>query len=174
MQIDKAIPAVSQGRLGALSASRTTVTTMPPHHLLVVANETVEGQLLVETVRDVALSRHADVLVVAPALNTRLRHWMSDSDRAHSAAEARLTGCLARLQEAGVRAAGHVGDADPLRAMEDAMQLFPADEIVIGTHPEERSNWLAHDLVARACARFALPVVHVVVDVATHQEYLAA
>jgi GABA permease len=144
------------------------------HHLLVVANETVEGTVLVETVRDIALSRDADVLVVAPALNTRLRHWMSDSDRAHAAAQQRLDNTLARLRAAGVRANGHVGDADPLRAMEDAMQLFGADEIVISTHPEERSNWLAHDLVARACARFELPVAHVVVDVATHVEYLAA
>jgi GABA permease len=144
------------------------------HHLLVVANETVEGTVLVETVRDVALSRDADVLVVAPALNTRLRHWMSDSDGAHAAARQRLENTLARLRAAGVRARGNVGDADPLRAMEDAMQLFGADEIVVGTHPEERSNWLAHDLVARACARFGLPVVHVVVDVAAHEEYLAA
>ena len=147
---------------------------MRNHHLLVVANETVEGTVLVETVRDIALSRDADVLVVAPALNSRIRHWMSDSDQAEAAARQRLDNTLWRLNAAGVRAEGRVGDADPLRAMEDAMRLFPADEIVIGTHPEERSNWLAHDLVARACARFELPVAYVVVDVAAHQEYLAA
>jgi GABA permease len=147
---------------------------MPKHHLLVVANETVEGSALVDTVRDIAIAGDAEVLVVAPALNTRLRHWMSDSDGAHHAAELRLAGCLARLHEAGVRAIGHVGDADPMLAIEDAIAHFPATEIVVGTHPEERSNWLAHDLVARACAYFGLPVAHVVVDVATHQEYLAA
>jgi hypothetical protein len=147
---------------------------MSTHHLLIVANETVEGDALVNTVRDIALSHDAVVFVVAPALNSRLRHWMSDSDAAHAVADARLAGCLARLREAGVRAGGEVGDADPMRAIEDAMSIFPADEIVIGTHPEERSNWLAHDLVSRACARWALPVVHVVVDVVTRQEYLAA
>jgi GABA permease len=144
------------------------------HHLLIVANETVEGTALVETVRDIALSQDADVLVVAPALNSRLRHYMSDSDRARDAAEQRLAGCLTRLRDAGVHATGHVGDADPLRAMEDAMAVFPADEIVIGTHPEPFSNWLAHDIVARACARFGLPVAQIVVDVVSHQEYLAA
>jgi nucleotide-binding universal stress UspA family protein len=147
---------------------------MTNHHILVVANETVEGTTLVEAVRDMALSHDAEVLVVAPALNTRLRHWMSDSDGARRAAELRLAGCLARLREAGVHAAGHVGDADPMLAIEDALAGFPADEIVVGTHPEPRSNWLAHDLVSRACAYFGLPVAHVVVDVATHQEYLAA
>jgi nucleotide-binding universal stress UspA family protein len=144
------------------------------HHLLIVANETVEGSALVDTVRDIALSHDADVLVVAPALNTRLRHYMSDTDRAHRAAEERLAGCLARLRAAGVRANGEVGDADPMLAIDDAMATFPADEIIIGTHPEARSNWLAHDLVARTCARFGLPVAHVVVDLVSHQEYLAA
>jgi hypothetical protein len=147
---------------------------MSTHHLLIVANETVEGDALVNTVRDIALSHDAVVFVVAPALNSRLRHWMSDSDAAHAVADARLAGCLARLREAGVRAGGEVGDADPMRAIEDAMHIFRADEILIGTHPEERSNWLAHDLVGRVCAVFGLPVAHVVVDVAAHREYLAA
>jgi len=147
---------------------------MSKHQILVVANETVEGSALVEAVRDMALSHDAEVLVVAPALNSRLRHWMSDSDRARHAAELRLEGCLGRLQAAGVRATGHVGDADPMRAIEDAMHLFPADEVVIGTHPEERSNWLARDLVGRTCARHDVPVLHVVVDLAARQEYLAA
>jgi GABA permease len=153
---------------------RKGVNTTPPHHILVVANETVEGTALVDAVRDTAILRDADVLVVAPALNTRLRHWMSDSDAARNAAERRLAGCLARLREAGVNVAGHVGDADPMRAIEDAMRTFPADEIVIGTHPEERSNWLARDLVARACARHDVPVLHVVVDLVAHVEYIAA
>jgi nucleotide-binding universal stress UspA family protein len=144
------------------------------HHLLIVANETVEGSALVDTVRDIALSHDAEVLVVAPALNTRLRHYMSDSDRARRAAEERLARCLARLHAAGVRATGEVGDADPMLAIEDAMATFPADEIIISTHPEARSNWLAHDIVARTCARFGLPVGHVVVDLVSHEEYLAA
>src|SRR3954451_10663383 len=147
---------------------------MTNQHLLVVANETVEGNALVETVRDIALAGNAEVLVVAPALNSRLRHWMSDSDGAHHAAELRLARCLGRLREAGVSATGHVGDADPVLAMEDAMADFPADEIVIGTHPEARSNWLALDLVGRTCAYFCLPVYHVVVDDAAHRDYLAA
>jgi nucleotide-binding universal stress UspA family protein len=133
------------------------------HNLLIVANETVDGSALVDTVRDIALSHDAEVLVVAPALNTRLRHYMSDTDRATRAAEERLAGCLARLRAAGVRAAGEVGDADPMLAIEDAMATFPADEIIIGTHPETRSNWLAHNIVERARERFGLPVAHVVV-----------
>src|SRR3954454_23234708 len=110
------------------------MTAPTTHHLLVVANESAEGSTLVTAVRDIALSRDSDVLVVAPALNTRLRHWLSDSDAAHRAAARRLADYLCLLQEAGVRVAGHVGDADPLHAIDDAMGRVPADEIIIGTH----------------------------------------
>ena len=130
--------------------------------VLVIANETVEAEILHDTI---AYTAHAtEVVVVAPALNTRLRHWTSDEDAARRLADERLVGCLSALDDAGVHVRGWVGDADPLLAVEDALALFPADELLIATHPEERSNWLARDLVARACARFSLPVVHLVVE----------
>lgn len=130
--------------------------------VLVIANETVEAEILHDTI---AYTAHAtEVLVVAPALNTRLRHWTSDEDEARRLADERLVGCLSALDDAGVHVRGWVGDADPLLAIEDALAIFPADELLIATHPEERSNWLARDLVARACARFSLPVVHLVVE----------
>jgi hypothetical protein len=130
--------------------------------ILVVANETAEGAQLHETV----LARgngSAEVHVVSPALNSRLRHWISDVDQARHAAEDRLVKCLGRLRDAGLDARGSVGDSDPLQAIADALHSFPADEIVVATHPEERSNWLERDLVERARSRYALPVLHVVV-----------
>ncbi len=129
--------------------------------VLVVANETIAGAVL----HDVIVGQHgAEVVVVAPALNSRIRHWTSDEDRARSEAAARLEDCVAALRDAGVDARGHVGDADPMQAIADALVFFDADELLVATHPEQRSNWLAHDLVGRACARFGLPVAHLVVD----------
>src|SRR3954452_10711575 len=130
--------------------------------LLVVSNETVEAGVLHDTI--VARAGATEVAIVAPALNSRLRHWFSDEDPARHAAAARLDRCMSALGEAGVRVDGWVGDADPIQAIADALAAFPAEELLIVTHPDERSNWLAHDLVARACARFSLPVVHLVVD----------
>jgi GABA permease len=145
-----------------------------PHRLLVIANETIEGQALHDAVRERAAAGRTEVLVVAPALNTRLRHWMSDTDAARRAAEDRLVACLERLERAGIHAQGWVGDADPLRAIGDALFVFSARELIIATHPEERSNWLAHNLVERARAHYDMPVVHVVVDLQRHQDYVAA
>jgi len=141
--------------------------------ILVVANETVDGAVLYETVRARAGDR-GQVLVVAPALNSRLRHWTSDEDDARAVAAARVCHCLEGLRRAGVHARGVVGDADPVLAIADALQLFGADEVVIATHPERRSHWLARGVVQRARARFGLPVMHIVVDRERRVEYVRA
>jgi hypothetical protein len=44
--------------------------------------------------------------------------------------------------------------------------VFQADEIVISTHPPERSHWLERGVVERARDEIDLPVTHVVVDLA--------
>jgi hypothetical protein len=139
--------------------------------ILVVANETAEGPALHEAVRERAAGG-GEVLVLAPALNSRLRHWVSDENRARAGAEARLRHCLDRLEAAGVDANGVVGDADPLQAIEDTLQVFAAQELVIATHPEACSHWLARRVVERARTRFRLPVLHVVVDRAIGNEYV--
>jgi hypothetical protein len=130
--------------------------------ILVVANETVEDETLYETVRARA-NGGAELFVVAPALNSRLRHWVSDVDEARAAAEDRLAKFLGRLLRSGFDAGGCVGDSDPLQAMTDALRRFPADEIVVATHPRERSNWLERDLVGRARRQHTQEIVHVVV-----------
>lgn len=132
--------------------------------ILVVANETVAGRSLRDEVVRRAVERDAQVLVVTPALNTRIRHWTSDEDTARGAAQARLDESLAALSRDGIDAQGTVGDDDPCQAIEDALRMFAADEIVVSTHPAGRSNWLEHGVVERAKERFDLPITHVVVD----------
>lgn len=134
-----------------------------PRRVLVVANETSDGTELHEALRFRVRASRSEVRVVVPALNSPLRHWLSDEDEARRRAEARLARCLSRLGAAGIAASGHVGDADPLLAIADELHAFPAEEIVISTHPPSRSRWLARDLVDRARTRFGLPVTHLVV-----------
>jgi len=97
-----------------------------------------------------------EVVVVAPALNSRLRHWLSDEDDARAAAEERLASTLASLRRSGVEASGFIGDADPLRALADALGLYEAECVTIAASAEP--NWLARDLVERARLRFGVPV----------------
>jgi len=132
--------------------------------ILVIANETVGGRALLDVLREKSDGVREQVLVVVPALNTPLRHWVSDDDAARAAAQHRLDASLARLREEGIEARGEVGDGDPLQAMEDALRTFGAHEIVISTHPEGRSNWLERNVVSAARERVDAPITHVVVD----------
>jgi hypothetical protein len=142
--------------------------------ILVISNETVTGTVLHEAIRFRARNVGGEVLVVVPALNSRVRNWMSDVDGARRAAEKRLARSLERLAAAGIQARGQIGDGDPMQAIADALGVFAADEVIIATHPEARSHWLAHDLVARARVRFDQPIVHIVVDLEQQQEYVAS
>jgi hypothetical protein len=138
--------------------------------ILVIANETVGGRTLRDTIHEKAEGYREEVLVVTPALNSPLKHWASDEDDARAAAQERLDASLAKLAEAGVQARGEVGDGDPLQAMEDALRTFGADEIIISTHPEGRSHWLERGVVSGARERFAVPITHVVVDLEAERE----
>jgi GABA permease len=138
--------------------------------ILVIANETVGGTALRETIKKHAEGSRERVLVVVPALNSPLRHWVSDEDPARAAAERRLAESLRRLREAGVEARGEIGDAEPLQAIEDWLRLFDADEVIISTHPEGRSHWLERGVVREARERFAVPITHVVVDLEAERD----
>ncbi len=128
--------------------------------ILVLANETAASPALRQLVTRLGAGAETRVLVVAPTLIGRLDFWAGDDRRARSAAGRRLDHCLAALGDAGVDAGGYIGDSDPLQAIEDALSVFDADEIVISTHPEGSSNWLARHVVARARIRFEQPIHH--------------
>ena len=161
--------------LRARREERPPQTEPRPHapgerRILVVANETVGGHTLRSMILEKSLDVREEVLVVTPALNSPLKHWVSDEDDARAAAQERLEASLSKLAEAGVQARGEVGDGDPLQAMEDALRTFGADEIIISTHPAGRSNWLERGVVTKARERFTVPITHVVVDLERERE----
>jgi hypothetical protein len=145
---------------------RTTVApgSEDVRRILVIANETVGGHELFDVIAERAEGVEEEVLVVCPALNSPLKTWVSDEDDARQQARVRLDATLGRLAAIGVHARGEVGDGDPVQAMDDALRTFGADEIVISTHPEGRSNWLERGVVTSARERFDVPIRHVVVD----------
>jgi membrane protein implicated in regulation of membrane protease activity len=154
---------------------RPPKTAPRPHaagerRILVIANETVGGNTLRSAILDRSRDVREEVLVVTPALNSPLRHWVSDDDGARAAAQQRLEKSISQLAEAGVEARGEIGDGDPLQAIEDALRTFGADEIIISTHPEGRSNWLEREVVENARERFTVPIKHVVVDLEAERE----
>jgi hypothetical protein len=133
--------------------------------LLVVANETVQGAGLLKEIGDRCRDRRCEVMVVTPALAaSRASHWASDIDEAIELARQRMELSLIEIKRLGLKAKGEIGDSDPNMAIEDALRVFPADEIVISTHPPDRSRWLEDGVVDKARERIDLPITHVVVD----------
>jgi hypothetical protein len=135
-----------------------------PFKILVIANESVDGRELHDVLQaHDPCAGTTEVLVVAPALNSRLRFWVSDVDPARRAAERRLRQSLLGLGGEGMKAVGSVGDSEPLQAIADGLRVFAADEIVLVTHNEDEAHWVEHDLVERAQERFpGFPIVHLV------------
>ncbi len=139
-----------------------------------IANRTCPCPLLVDEIAARVGDGDREVLVIAPALNSRIRHWVSDVDEALARAHDRVDLSLADLRERGISARGEVGDANPLLAIADALAAFPATELVIVTHPAGQSNWLEHHLIERATCRFHLPITHLVSTEGLEDQVIAA
>lgn len=135
------------------------------HRVLVVANETIGGRAALEEIRPRSEVGPSEFLVVTPALiDSRAARLASDVDAARSAALRRMELSLQALEDAGLSARGEVGDSDPSVALEDALRVFAADEVIILTHPPDRSPSLERQVVERAREETDLPVTHVVID----------
>lgn len=103
----------------------------------------------------------AEVRVLAPASQiSRLDRLTNAEDDARADAAARAK--TASEAVPGKLVEAHVGDVDPLQAIEDALRVFPADEIVVVTAPDEQATWLETGLGEQAQERFSVPVRHLV------------
>jgi hypothetical protein len=131
--------------------------------ILAIVSEPVSADVLKNAVGEED-AQNAEVMVVAPALNTKRRFFLADPDEAIERADAVQEETVERLDEGGVDAAGDTGESDPLLAIQDALQTFPADEIVLFTHSGGERNWLEDGLVDDAKERFEPPVRHLVVE----------
>jgi hypothetical protein len=131
--------------------------------ILVVAADDHIDEPLRRELGERAGDRTPEVRVVVPALaETAFEQAAGAVDEGMARARENLDESLGRMRDAGVEGEGLVGDSDPILAIEDALYEFPADEIVIVTHPEHEGRWLEDDLFERARQRFEPPIHHYV------------
>ncbi len=136
---------------------------MAGRRVLIIANEAVaDVGALPEVVRR-QVAEAEEVCVVASILTTRLQWWVSDIDAAAVEADDRMNAIVGSIGDAGPAIRGRVGD-DPLQAVADALEQFPADALVLGVHPPDVANWQERRLTEDVCARFGLPVTEILVD----------
>ena len=131
--------------------------------LLVVTPEPIDAALLRSTLGDEV--RGAEVLVVSPASNrSKVAFWMSDTDEAIAEAETAKVDTVERLEEEGIDAAGQTGESEPAQAIDDALATFPADRIVIFSHPEGDRDYREDEGLADAESRWNVPVTHALIS----------
>ena len=119
-------------------------------HTLVVANQTVESDPLHRRIVEKSSeSRHRFTLVVPAAGGA------GDPNE-------RLGSMLKRLSDEGIQAVGQVGHPDAFTAIQNALQFYKVDEILISTFEGERSGWLRANLIERVQGSTRCPVEHVV------------
>lgn len=124
---------------------------------LVVANETVNSRPLLETLKRKADEEPRRFIVIAPQAGA------GNGDSEEDPHE-RLAHTLKEMEKAGLEAVGQVVHPDPFTAIQNALQFYAPDDIVISTFPETRSGWLRADLVGRVQASTRKPVEHVVAE----------
>jgi hypothetical protein len=132
----------------------------------VIANETVAGRGLIDALKRRSAEGPLLVTVVAPVNQPREGYVVYEDTRRASAGR-RLERTLETLRGEGIAASGHVVEADPVAALKDALaQLEPRpDEIIVSTHPRQRSGWLRRNVVERIQkAAGNIPVEHIEVD----------
>jgi hypothetical protein len=133
-------------------------------HVVVIANETAASRSLADLLQERAKEDEVQVTVVAPVNQPRQGNVVYYDTR-RAAARRRLDKTLDLLHEHGVNATGVVVECDPVAALRDAIEQLDPDEVIVSTHPQQKSGWLRRNAVDQM-RRVAgdLPFQHVVVD----------
>jgi len=132
---------------------------LPFKTTLVVANRTTRSDELIDALKSKATDEKHLFIVVVPQ--------EGGGGTAASAARGRLSQMRERARHAGLVVAGMVGDPDPYTAIQNALQFFRIDDIIISTLPETRSGWMRANLIERVRKSSTCPVEHVVEGAST-------
>jgi len=132
-----------------------------PTRVLVVAHKTAADQPLLDAVRERAQRSPSSFTLLVPNSAHGLHKVLDTEDQNPGEAQAVLDTALPKLSAvAGSPVEGVVGDADPVAAVHDAINLRGFDEIIISTLPTHLSRWLKLDLPSKV-AGMGLPVTTV-------------
>lgn len=137
---------------------------MAAKRVLVITNEVVADPAGVPDVIQKQVREADEVLVVAPALTSRLHSWVSDIDAEFQEADERQMKLVSGIGSSGPAISGQVGDEDPLQAVADALVTFPADALILGVHASDDANWRERRFSKKVRERFGLPVTEVMLD----------
>ena len=130
-------------------------------HVLVLANESLEGEELRKRIAGVEGER-VEVDVLAPVLSSRTHLAYTDIDSETRRAQDRLERSLSWARTQGFLARGRVGDAvSPIASVEDELRDFGADEVIVVTAGPQARHWHEREEIRRLRSELDVPVVQV-------------
>jgi hypothetical protein len=133
-------------------------------HVLVIANETAASSSLIDKLEQTAVEGDPLVTVIAP-VNQPSEGYVVYQDTRRASAGRRLDRTLEALRRGQIRATGMVVESDPVAAVKDGLAQLepPVTQVIVSTHPKERSGWLRRNVVEQIRkAAGEIPVEHVV------------
>jgi hypothetical protein len=132
-----------------------------PARVLVVAHKTAATPPLLEAIRERALRGPCIFTLLVPNTTHGLHKVVDPEDQGGGEATIVLDRALPAMSTAaGTNVEGILGDADPMAAVQDALNLRGFDEVIISTLSPRVSRWLRLDLPSKV-AGLGLPVTTV-------------
>jgi hypothetical protein len=150
--------------------------------ILVVANKTLGSNDLLQSIRDRMAKGPAEFHLLVPAIPHAHRESTTEAltqrianfpvtDEARGAEEVdydharrRVEFGIEQLQRLGAEVDGEVGNANAVKAVEDALSRRKYDEIILSTLPSRVGGWLSQDLPSKVRRKFKGPVTVVSVS----------
>jgi hypothetical protein len=130
--------------------------------VLVVEHKTSATPSLLEAVRKRARRGSCTFTLLVPNTTHGLHKVVDPHDQGAGEASSELNHTLPVLREAaGMPVEGIVGDPDPVAAVEDAINLYGFDEVIISTPSSHLARWLKLDLPSKVSG-MGVPVTTVV------------
>ena len=130
--------------------------------LLVLTAEPITAEAIRRALPAELDPTQGEVMVVAPALQSSpLRFWVSDADEAIAQAHQVQAETVESLREDGASASGDTGEGDPETAVQDVLQTFEADRIIVFVRTGENSRYREDVDPAALESRFGIPVERV-------------
>jgi len=120
-------------------------------HTLVVATQTVDSPDLLDRLKSRAAERPHRYTIISPRSGQISRDEVCE----------KLARALATLYKAEIDATGQPMSPAPLAAVENAIEHYRIDEILISTFAGQRSKWLEEGLIEKVEALSDKPVEHV-------------
>jgi hypothetical protein len=135
-----------------------------PSRVLVVAHRTAANKGLLDAVRDRAQRGPCSFTLLVPKFAPGLHKVVDAEDQDSSEAQGVVDHATRLMRETtNMPVDGIVGDADPMAAVHDAVNLRGFDEVIVSTLSARVSRWLKLDLPSKISG-LGLPVTTVTAD----------